>query len=83
MTFHRTIGMKPIDVKSDSYAEYNKGSHEEDPKFIVGHHVRISKCKTFSLKDVLVIGLKKFLKSVKLKSHELMLLVILMVKKLL
>ena len=22
-TFHRTIKMKPIDVKTDSYAEYN------------------------------------------------------------
>ena len=31
-TFHRIIGMKPIDVKSDSYAEYNGDSNEKDPK---------------------------------------------------
>ena len=28
-TFHRKIAMKPIDVKSDSYAEYNVNSTEK------------------------------------------------------
>ena len=42
---HRTIKMKPIDVTSDSYAEYNEDSNEKDPKFKVGDHVRISKSK--------------------------------------
>ena len=28
-TVHRSIKMKPIDVKSDSYAEYNKNSNEK------------------------------------------------------
>ena len=28
-TFHRTIGMKPIDVKSDSYADYKVDSNEK------------------------------------------------------
>ena len=28
-TYHRTIKMKPIDVKPDSYAEYNVGSNEK------------------------------------------------------
>ena len=37
--------MKPIDVKSDSFAEYNEESNEKDPKLKVGDHVRISKCK--------------------------------------
>ena len=37
--------MKPIDVKSDSYAEYNNDSNEKDPKFKVGDHVRILKYK--------------------------------------
>ena len=32
-TYHRTIKMKPIDVKSDSFAEYNEESNEKDPKF--------------------------------------------------
>ena len=37
--------MKPIDVTSASYAEYNKDSNEKDPKFKVDHGVRISKHK--------------------------------------
>ena len=44
-TYHITIKMKPIDVKSDSFAEYNEESNEKDPKFKVGNHVRISKYK--------------------------------------
>ena len=32
-TYRRTIKMKPIDVKPDSYAEYNLDSNEKDPKF--------------------------------------------------
>ena len=40
-TVHRTIKMKPVDVISDSYAEYNKDFHKKDPKFKVGDHVRI------------------------------------------
>ena len=42
-TYHSSIKMKPIDVKSDSFAEYNEESNEKDPKFKVGDHVRISK----------------------------------------
>ena len=37
--------MKPIDVKNDSFAEYNEESNKRDPKFKVGNHVRISKYK--------------------------------------
>ena len=37
--------MKPIDVTSDSYSEYNKDFNENDPKFKVGNYVRISKYK--------------------------------------
>ena len=37
--------MKPIDIKSDSFAEYNEESNEKDPKFKVNDYVRISKCK--------------------------------------
>ena len=42
---HRSIKMKPIDVTSDSYAEYNEDSNEKDSKFKVGDRVRISKYK--------------------------------------
>ena len=37
--------MKPIDVKSDSYAEYNEDCNKEDLKFKVGDYVRVSKHK--------------------------------------
>ena len=42
--------MKPIEVKSNSYAEYNVDSDEKDPKFKVGDHVRISKYKSIFAK---------------------------------
>ena len=44
-TYHRTIKMKPFDVKSDSYAQYKVNSNEKDPKFKTGDLVRISKYK--------------------------------------
>ena len=42
-TFHRTIKVKFIDVKSNSYAEYNVDSNEKDPKFKAGDNVRFLK----------------------------------------
>ena len=42
--------MEPIDVKSDSFAEYNEESNEKDPKFKVGDHVRISEYKNIFAK---------------------------------
>ena len=50
MTVHRIIKMKPIDVASDCYAEYNKDSNEKDPKFKAGDHVKISKYKNIFAK---------------------------------
>ena len=35
--------MKPIDVKSDSYAKYNVDSNDKDPQFRIGDNVRIYK----------------------------------------
>ena len=67
-TVHRTIKMKPIDVTSDSHAEYNEDSNEKDPKFKVDDHVKISKYKKDMLKDTRKIGQKKFLLLVKLKA---------------
>ena len=49
-TYHKTIKMKPIDVKPDSYAEYNVDSNEKSPRFKVGDHVRISKYKNIFAK---------------------------------
>ena len=42
--------MKPVDVKSNSFAEYNEESNERNPKFKVGNHVRISKYKSIFAK---------------------------------
>ena len=44
-TYHRTIKMKPIDVKDNTYIDFEKEVNDKDPKFIVGEHVRISKDK--------------------------------------
>ena len=44
-THHNTIKIKLIDVKSNSYAEFNVGSNQKDPKFKIGDRVRISKYK--------------------------------------
>ena len=30
-TYHKKLKMKPIDVKSDSFIEYNRESNEKDP----------------------------------------------------
>ena len=42
-TYHRTIKMKPIDVKNNTYININKEANDKDPKFKFGDHVRISK----------------------------------------
>ena len=44
-TYHRTIKMKPVDVKNNTYIDSNKDVHDKDPKFKVGDHVRLSKYK--------------------------------------
>ena len=42
--------MKPIDVTSDSYVQYNEDSNRKDSKFKVGDYVRISKYKNIFAK---------------------------------
>ena len=49
-TYHKTIKMKPIDVKKDSFAEYKEESNEKDRKFKVNDNVRISKYKNIFAK---------------------------------
>ena len=49
-TYHRTIKMKPVDVKNNTYIDSmelhsEKEVNDKDPKFKVGDHVRISKYK--------------------------------------
>ena len=49
-TVHRSIKTKPIDVTSDSDAEYNEDSNEKGTKFKVGDRVRILKYKNIFAK---------------------------------
>ena len=42
---HRTIKMKPVDVKDNTYIDFGKEVNDKDPKFEVGDYVRISKYK--------------------------------------
>ena len=44
-TYHRTIEMKPIDLKDNRYISFEKEVNDKDPKFKVGDHARISKYK--------------------------------------
>ena len=66
-TVHRSIKIKPIDVTSDSYAEYNEDSDEKDPKFKVVDHVTISKNKNIFAKGYTHNGSEEVLLLAKLK----------------
>ena len=55
-TYHRTIKMKPVNVKSSIYADFNKESNKEGHKFKVHDNVRISKYKNIFAKDYVPNG---------------------------
>ena len=55
--YHRTIKMKPVDVKDNTHIDFSKGINNKDPKFKIGEH---QNTKTSLLKDILENGLKKF-----------------------
>ena len=44
-TYHKTIKMKPIEVKDNTYIDSIKEISDKDPKFKVSDHIRISKYK--------------------------------------
>ena len=44
-TYHRTIKMKPVDVKNNTYIDSSKKVNDKDPKFKARDHVKISKYK--------------------------------------
>ena len=45
--------MKPIDVKDNRYISIDKEVNYKDPKFKIGDHVRISKCKNIFAKKLI------------------------------
>ena len=49
-TYHRTTKMKPVDVKDNTYIDFEKEVNNKDPKFKVGDRVRISKYKNIFTK---------------------------------
>ena len=49
-TYHRKIKMRPVDVKDDTYNDFEKQVNDKDPKFKVGDHVRVSKYKNIFAK---------------------------------
>ena len=44
-TYHKTIKMKPVDVKDNTNIDLGKDVNDKNPKFQVGNHVRILKHK--------------------------------------
>ena len=49
-TYHKTIKMKPVDIKDNTNIDFEKKGNGKDPKFKVGYYVRISKCKNIFAK---------------------------------
>ena len=60
-TYHSTIKMKPVDVKSNTYINFSKEINDEDPKFKIGILLEYQNTKIFLQKATLLIGLKKLL----------------------
>ena len=50
-TYHRTIKIKPADINSSTYIDFNKENNKENLKFKVADHVRKSKYKNNFAKD--------------------------------
>ena len=59
-TYHRTIKVKPVDVRPCTYIDSSKQINNQDPEFKIGDIVRISKCKKILQNAMFQIGLKKF-----------------------
>ena len=49
-TYHRTIKMRSVDVKNNTYIDFNKKVTDKDPKFKAGDYVRTSKYKNIFAK---------------------------------
>ena len=50
-TYHRTIKMKPVDVKDNTYIDFSKEVNNEDPKLKVADHVKTSKYKNIFARE--------------------------------
>ena len=64
--YRRTIKMKPVEVKDNTYIDFKNEVNDKDPKFKVGYHGRTSKYRTWTyvingliVKKLLEVFMKK------------------------
>ena len=81
--YHKSIKMKPLDVKDNTYIEFKKEINDKNPKFKVGDHVRISKYKNILTKGHIPNWSEEIFIIKKIKNTVPWTYVIVMVKKLL
>ena len=67
-TYHRTIKMKSVDVKSSMYINFDKENNNESPKFKVGDKVRVSKDKNIFTKGYVLNRSKEVFVITKIKN---------------
>ena len=65
-SYHRTIKMKPIDASKKSNENIVRKNYsfkitDKKPKFSIGDKIRVSLLKILLKKDILLIGVKKFM----------------------
>ena len=60
-TYHSTIEMKSVDVKSSTYIDFGIENNNKNSKFKVGDHEKISKYKSIFAKVYVPIGVKNCL----------------------
>ena len=60
--------MKPVDVKSNTYFNFDMENNDKNPKFKVGDHVRISKYKKMFSKSFALNWPEEFFVLKKLKT---------------
>ena len=75
-TYHRTIKMKPADVKDNTYIgsielRSSKEVNDKDPKFKVGDYVRISKYKNIFAEGYTPNGSEEVLEIKKVKNSSM------------
>ena len=56
--YHRTIKMKPTEVKSNYYTNYSVNCNDKDAKFKIGDHARISEYNNWSEEVFVIIKVK-------------------------
>ena len=84
-TYHKSIKMKPVNVKDNTYIDFKNEVNDKNLKSKVGDHVTISEYNDIFAKGYMLNWLEKhlLLRKLKILHYGHMLLMILMVRKLL